>query len=88
MHRVSHYLSKYLTKQMILSAPKRARRVTTSRGIKLNPKVVSELSWSKVSLPIGVLYQFHWKEASNIQTDAEGNVTGFDLTFPTRIEKP
>ena len=88
MHRVSHYLSKYLTKQMILSAPKRARRVTTSRGIKLNPKVVSELSWSKVSLPIGVLYQFHWKEASNIQTDAEGNVTGFDLTFPNRIEKP
>jgi hypothetical protein len=88
MHRVSHYLSKYLTKQMILSAPKRARRVTTSRGIKLNPKVVSELSWSKVSLPIGVLYQFHWKEASNVQTDAEGNVTGFDLTFPNQIGTP
>jgi hypothetical protein len=38
MHRASHYLSKYLTKEMLLSAPKRTRRVTTSRSIKLNPK--------------------------------------------------
>ena len=29
MRSVSHYLSKYLTKQMLLSAPKRSRRVTT-----------------------------------------------------------
>ena len=88
MHRVSHYLSKYLTKQMIINAPKRTRRVTTSRGLTLNPKIASELSWSLVSVPIGRLHQFYWKEASNVQTDAEGNVTGFDLTFPNVTEKP
>jgi hypothetical protein len=29
VHRVSHYLSKYLTKDLLLSAPSRCRRVTT-----------------------------------------------------------
>src|SRR6266567_669164 len=32
---VSRYLSKYLTKDLLMSAPLRSRRVTTSRGIKL-----------------------------------------------------
>jgi hypothetical protein len=32
MHRISRYLSKYLTKELLLSAPKRSRRVTVSRG--------------------------------------------------------
>ena len=36
VHRVSRYLSKYLTKELILSAPLRSRRVTTSQGIRLN----------------------------------------------------
>jgi hypothetical protein len=35
LHRVSHYLNKYLTKQMLLSAPLWSRRVTASRGIVL-----------------------------------------------------
>ena len=81
MHKVSHYLSKYLTKQMLLSAPKRARRVTTSRGLKLNPKTLTEWSWNLVSVPVGRLHQHYWKQASNVQYDAEGNVTAFDLTF-------
>ena len=85
MHNVSHYLSKYLTKQMLLSAPKRSRRVTTSRGLKLNPKILTEWSWSLVGVPIGRLYEFHWKQASDVQRDAEGNVTGFDLTFPADV---
>ena len=39
-HRVAAYLSKYLTKQMLISveAPPRSRRITTSRGIHLREK--------------------------------------------------
>ncbi len=36
----SRYLSKYLTKEMILSAPKRSRRITCSRSITLLPRMV------------------------------------------------
>jgi hypothetical protein len=38
IHRVSRYLSKYLTKELLLSAPLRSRRVTTSHGIQLNER--------------------------------------------------
>ncbi len=42
---VSRYLSKYLTKELILSAPKGSRRITTARSIKLFPKFDSGISW-------------------------------------------
>ena len=35
VHRISRYLSKYLTKELLLSAPMRSRRVTTSRSLHL-----------------------------------------------------
>jgi len=38
--KIGYYLGKYLTKDMILSAPKDSRRYTTSRGIKLNKHYV------------------------------------------------
>jgi len=38
VHRISRYLSKYLTKELLLSAPKRSRRVTTSRSLHLDPE--------------------------------------------------
>jgi hypothetical protein len=82
MRNVSHYLSKYLTKQMLLSAPKRTRRVTTSRGLVLNPKLRTEYTWNLISIPIGRLYDVYWKEATNVCRDAESNVTGFELEFP------
>ena len=34
-HRISHYVTKYLTKQILLSSPAGTRRVTTSRSIRL-----------------------------------------------------
>ncbi len=42
---VARYLSKYLTKELILSAPKGSRRITTARSIKLFPKFDSGISW-------------------------------------------
>jgi hypothetical protein len=45
IRNVSRYLSKYLTKDLLLSAPKGARRITTARGIKLFPKFDSGIVW-------------------------------------------
>jgi hypothetical protein len=45
VRHVARYLSKYLTKELLLSAPKGTRRITTSRTIKLFPKFNSGISW-------------------------------------------
>jgi hypothetical protein len=53
VRNVSRYLSKYLTKDMLLSAPKGARRITTARGIKLFPKFSSGIVWEFLQQPVG-----------------------------------
>lgn len=45
VQNVAKYLSKYLTKELLLSAPKGVRRITTARGIKLFPKFVTDMAW-------------------------------------------
>lgn len=85
MHRVSNYLSKYLTKEMLMSAPKRARRVTTSRTIKLNPKKVSDSKWRLLHKPIENLYKHYLCTANNAQYDVEGNVLAFESVLPDWI---
>lgn len=45
VHRVARYLSKYLTKELLLSAPKGTRRITTARSIKLFPAFDSGIAW-------------------------------------------
>ena len=45
VRRVARYLSKYLTKDLIMSAPKGTRRITTARSIKLFPKFNSGIAW-------------------------------------------
>ncbi len=45
VHRIAHYLAKYLTKELLLSAPERSRRVTTCRSIHLNEKQPTETTW-------------------------------------------
>jgi len=56
--RVARYLSKYLTKDMLLSAPKGSRRITTSRGVKLFPKYDSGVAWEFLRASI-------WQELRN-----------------------
>lgn len=46
---VSRYLSKYLTKELLLSAPKGTRRITTARTIHLFPKFNSGISWESLN---------------------------------------
>jgi hypothetical protein len=45
VQKVSRYLSKYLTKELLLSAPKGTRRITCARSIKLFPKFNSGIAW-------------------------------------------
>jgi hypothetical protein len=78
LHRVSRYLSKYLTKQMILCAPKRARRVTTSRGIKLFEKQPSDFAWQMIKTPILRLFDLNRSKVTHINPDADGYLVAFE----------
>jgi hypothetical protein len=59
VHRVSRYLSKYLTKELLMSAPSRSRRVTTSRGIKLFEKKPTEFKWELLRVSIYRLHEMY-----------------------------
>lgn len=59
VHRVSRYLSKYLTTDLLMSAPLRCRRVTTSRGIKLFEKTPSEFKWELLRVSIYRLHEMY-----------------------------
>jgi hypothetical protein len=54
--KVSRYLSKYLTKELLLLAPKGARRITTARSIKLFPKKDSGIAWELLKESIWSLF--------------------------------
>jgi hypothetical protein len=87
MHRVSHYLSKYLTKQMLMHAPKRARRVTTSNGIRLLEKQPSDFEWRLMRIPILTLLGFHRSNVTRIVPDAEGYLVEFE-TVENAVDEP
>lgn len=78
IHRVSRYLSKYLTKQMLQCAPKGARRVTTSRNIRLLEKQVRDFAWSVTRIPILRLFDVLRAHVVRIQPDTEGYLVAFD----------
>ena len=78
IHRVSHYLSKYLTKQMLMCAPKGARRVTTSKGIRLLEKQPSDFEWQMMRVPILSVLDTHRSHVTSIVPDADGYVLAFE----------
>jgi len=87
MHRISHYLSKYLTKEMILHAPKRARRVTSSKGLRLFEKQPKTHEWMVIPIPILRIFDVHRKVISKIETDTEGYLFAFE-TFADQFGQP
>ena len=87
IHRVSRYLSKYLTKQMIMCAPKGARRVTTSRNIRLLEKTESDYAWRMIRVPILRLFDVHRAEVVQINSDDEGYLVAFE-TFENSSDSP
>jgi hypothetical protein len=78
VHNVARYLSKYLTKELLLSAPKGARRITTSRTIKLFPKFTSGIAWEFLRESIWQLLAAHY--AATYQR--QGDLLRFTLLFP------
>jgi hypothetical protein len=52
IRRIVGYLSKYLTKDLLMSAPKGSRRVTTSRDIRLFEKPKKDAVWELLKAPI------------------------------------
>lgn len=80
LHRVSRYLSKYLTKEMLVSAPKRSRRVTTSRGIKLfrRPERRSHI-WMVRKIDIEILFRRLEAVARDVCMDQENQIESFSV---------
>ena len=77
IHRVSHYLSKYLTKELLLSAPIRSRRVTTSRGIRLFEKKPTATKWQLIRIPVWILFEFCRNRVLSFSLDSENVLQSF-----------
>lgn len=81
VHRVSRYLSKYLTKELLLSAPLRSRRVTTSRSIHLFERQPCETQWDFLRIPILVLYDRHRHQVCSFAVDEESVLSSFCINL-------
>ena len=83
IHRIAPYLSKYLTKDLLLTDFKtRVRRYTTSRDIRLFVK--SNIgTWGIIKLSIELLYQECRGLLPGTTHDAEGRLEGFQLSAET-----
>jgi hypothetical protein len=77
VHRVSWYVSKYLTKELLLSAPLRSRRVTTSRSLRLLQKSLSDEKWTLFKVSIFFFFFMHSEEAVDVQLDNDGFLESF-----------
>jgi hypothetical protein len=77
-HRAAAYLSKYLSKDMLLSAPVGMRRVTTSRSIKLDQKKKSEFQWQVVKAPIDRYYVVLRESAQEVVRN-DGELESFSV---------
>ena len=77
VHRVSRYLSKYLTKELLMSAPLRSRRVTTSRGIKLFEKPPSDTKWELLRVSIYRLRDVYAAEVTAEKLDEDQLLESF-----------
>ena len=80
VHRISRYLSKYLTKELLLSAPKRSRRVTVSRGLRLITKQKSLEQWLLVRISIWILLDRLAATVFNVELDKEGILKSFNVS--------
>ena len=80
INKVAPYVSKYLTKKLLLSpAPSRCRRVTTSRQIKLLEKPRTECKWKLVKATISVLYDMYAKNVLTLSNDEDGMLESFTV---------
>jgi hypothetical protein len=87
LHRAAHYISKYLSKDdyaKLFSAPLRARRVTTSRSIKLLEKPEKLHLWELLRTTITELFSRFESTATGIVRDAlDSELMGFAVPLTT-----
>jgi hypothetical protein len=81
IHRIARYLSKYLTKELLLSAPKRSRRITVSRGIRLIEKKKSDLVCRFYREKIIDLFLALMPDLDDVWVDEEGVLKEFVTRF-------
>jgi hypothetical protein len=81
VHRVSRYLSKYLTKELLQSAPARSRRVTTSRSIHLIEKKKTDGAWALHKVNIFYCFDRVSEDVADIQVDEDGMLKSFTSGF-------
>jgi hypothetical protein len=82
----AHYLAKYLTKDLLMSAPARSRRVTTSRSIHLLVKKKSDSKWVLLENSIFHLYAILSEVAQEVQLDCDGFI--FSFSTPSGSDVP
>ena len=66
-----------LTKELLLSAPPRSRRVTSSRKIKLLEKLSTAGSWILVRVPIERLVEVYATGVTAVALDEQGALESF-----------
>jgi len=81
VHRISRYLSKYLTKELLQSAPLRSRRVTTSRSIHLIEKRQPNGVWTLHKVNIFYCLDRVSEDVADIQVDEDGMLKSFTSDF-------
>ena len=77
LHRVSRYLSKYLTVELLLTAPRGIRRVTCSRGIVLLERPSAGHRWRVLRTTISYLYSHLFPVVVRLHYDENGILTSF-----------
>jgi hypothetical protein len=76
-HRAAAYMSKYLSKELLVHAPEGTRRITTSRSIKLNERKPSDCVWVVLKSPITIFLELLRKRAEEVRCDPEGILESF-----------
>jgi hypothetical protein len=84
IHRVSRYLSKYLTKELLISAPSRSRRVTTAQGMHLFEKKTSDYRWRLRRVAIDGLLRAYAADVIAMEFDEEERLASFATGPPRR----
>jgi hypothetical protein len=83
MRAVSHYLTKYLTKELLCSAPKRSRRVTVSKGIVLNDPPKKTHHWIILAQNImSIFVQWYKGAVDNPEWDSDLVLWSFEIKKP------
>jgi len=76
LHRVSGYVSKYLTKDVLLSIPKGKRRINLSRGMRLNNPPEPGWQWTRTLIE-SVLYL--WELCSEKEESDQNGLRFFQV---------